>query len=93
MADLQTKDTIPAATRIRCARQLRELSRTALARKVGVTPQKIADWEDVEYRSGPSPTVDQVLKIAVATWFPVEFFYDDELEEVHISFHRKREYR
>jgi DNA-binding XRE family transcriptional regulator len=85
----------PSATRIQCVRGYRMMSKSELARLVGVNPNQITAWEDYEYRSGPGPTDEQVLKIAEALNWPAEFFYGDELEimpEEAISFHKKIEY-
>lgn len=56
------KSTMPA--RIASARRHAGLTQTELARVVGVVPSAVAQWEG---RSGTSPTVANLARVAVST--------------------------
>jgi transcriptional regulator with XRE-family HTH domain len=67
--------------RIRQARELRRLTQTELARKIGVGQSAIAHVE-----SGfQNPSRSLVTKIAMHTHFPVSFFATDPLTEFPVQ--------
>ncbi|GAB3368943.1 helix-turn-helix transcriptional regulator [Lysobacter rhizosphaerae] len=51
----------PLSIRIRHARRIAQLTQAELARRIGVGPSAVAQWELPE---GTSPTVDHLIKIA-----------------------------
>ncbi|MBL0163882.1 MAG: helix-turn-helix transcriptional regulator [Xanthomonadales bacterium] len=53
----------PLPNRIRHARRLAQLTQAALARKLGVAPSAVAQWE---LKAGTFPTVEHLLGTAVA---------------------------
>ena len=51
----------PLSSRIRHARRLSQLSQAELAKRIGVGPSAVAQWE---LPTGTSPTVDHLIDIA-----------------------------
>lgn len=74
----------PSATRIQIARKTRKCTRGELGHILGVTAKTIEQWEDIEYRF-PSPTGAQVKAIADALFWPVEFFYGDDVDLIPVE--------
>lgn len=58
-------------TRLTVARRLRRLTKSSLAREVGVSPSAIAQYEMV---NGPNPTQPVLAKICLALGLPRDFF-------------------
>ena len=52
----------PLSRRIRHARRLAELTQAELAKKIGVVPSAVAQWE---LETGTSPTIDHMIEIAL----------------------------
>ena len=60
----RTVSTYCVRDRIRRARRAAQLSQTSLARRVGVTPSAVAQWEHPE---GTTPGLERLKRIANAT--------------------------
>lgn len=61
---------IPLSRRIRHARKLLRATQAELARKIGVAPSAVAQWE---LPAGTSPTVDHLIQIAVSCGIAFEW--------------------
>lgn len=65
-----SKHSVALADRIRHARRLSRLSQAALARRLGVVPSAVAQWEG---RRGTSPTAGNLARIAEVTGVSFEW--------------------
>jgi Zn-dependent peptidase ImmA (M78 family)/transcriptional regulator with XRE-family HTH domain len=70
LVDARAASTIFDPQRLKVARQLKRLSRTALAKKVGVSSAAVGQWESGEMRPRPQTLLD----LASALEFPVAYF-------------------
>ena len=69
-------------SRLRAARARREMTIKGLAERVGLTARTISAYENGHAESPPEETVK---KIATALSYPLQFFFGDEIEEVHVD--------
>ncbi|MEJ7785700.1 MAG: XRE family transcriptional regulator [Solirubrobacteraceae bacterium] len=70
LPDARSAASIFDPQRLRVARQLRKLTRAALAREVGVSPAAVGHWEAGEIR----PRAQTLLDVSNALSFPVAYF-------------------
>ncbi|WP_425907617.1 ImmA/IrrE family metallo-endopeptidase [Nitrobacter sp. TKz-YC02] len=63
-------------TRLTVARQRASLTKTELARRIGIEPRAISGFEAGQYL----PADDTVEKIALALRYPKEFFFADDID-------------
>ena len=70
VSDARTAASIFDPQRLRVARQLRKLTRSALADQIGVSPAAVGQWESADVRPKP----ETLLEIARALEFPVAYF-------------------
>ena len=68
-------------TRLLVARQRASLTKTELAKRVGVEPRAISGFEAGQY----PPSEDTIDRIAVALRYPREFFLADDIDVPHQS--------
>lgn len=63
-------------SRLTISRQRRGMSKADLAAASGLSPHSISAYENGKR----TPTVDNALRLADAMWYPLDFFYSDEVE-------------
>ena len=64
------------ASRLTLARRRRGMTKTALAKRVGVDARSVAAWENSEY----IPEPDKLSRLSSILNFPTEFFFGQDLE-------------
>ena len=69
-------------SRLRAARARREMTIKGLSERVGLTARTISSYENGHAESPPEETVK---KIATALSYPLQFFFGEDIEDIHVD--------
>ena len=74
---MKASDPIPLSERITRWRESQALTKAELARRVGVSPEAVTQWERADEEKSTTPTTDNIEKIATAIGVTLSVFWGE----------------